>query len=135
MADYVKLLAVANRLINKNGRDIILKRNSRDKADPAKPWRGPGDVSSGFTPLAFSLRGVFVPPNTVREFGITSLGEGTLLQDLITVSQQIVIVAGQAFDFREFNILVDRNEDWGIQGMQVLRPGDITLLAFIGVRR
>lgn len=138
MADYVKLLATANRLVSKNGREIVLYRSNRLSADSAKPWRGPPpvDVNEPTTAdFTLTLRGVFVPPNTVREFGITSLGEGSLMEDMIKVSQQIVIVAGKEVDFREFDKLTDRGETWGIQAMQVLRPGDVTLLAFMGVRR
>lgn len=135
MANYVKLLAVANKLINKNGRNIILQHEERDPKDPSKPWRGPLLEKDGGTPVKFPVKGVFVPPNTVREFGITSLGEGTLMEDMIAVSQQIVIIAGTETDLRQFDTIKDRSESWGIKGLQVLRPGDITLLAFIGVRR
>lgn len=135
MADYVKLLAVANKLINKNGRNIILQHEQRTPADPDKPWRGPQLEKDGGTPVKLPVRGVFVPPNTVREFGITSLGEGTLMEDMIAVSQQIVIIAGTEVDLRQFDTIKDRSESWGIKGLQVLRPGEITLLAFIGVRR
>lgn len=136
MVDYVKLLSVAKRLINKNGRDIILKRGTRQPFDANKPW-GPRtkNPSPGNEGKSLAVRGVFVPPNTVREFGITSLGEGTLMEDMIKVSQQIVIIAGIDEDMRVFSEIIDRGETWGIQGIQVLRPGEIQLLSFVGVRR
>jgi hypothetical protein len=135
MANYVKLLATANRLIAKNGRDVVLKRFPRVPVDNTKPWRGPIEATEEFPDVTLSIRGVFVPPNTVREFGLTSLGEGSLMEDMIKTSHQIVIIPGQSTDIRDFNILTDRDQDWGIKAMQVLRPGDIALLAFIGVAR
>lgn len=131
MVDYVKLQKTAIRLIKKNGREITLIGLNETAADPLKPWNGP--VAGGEENLIVS--GVFVPPNTVRQFGLTALGEGTEFMDLITLSEQVIIIAQGDIDIRTFTEVLDRNERWGIIGMQVLRPGDVTLLSFIGVRR
>lgn len=131
MVDYVKLQKTAIRLIKKNGREITLIGLNETAADPSKPWNGP--AAGGETDLIVS--GVFVPPNTVRQFGLTALGEGTEFRDLITLSEQVIIIAQGDIDIRTFTDVLDRGERWGIIGMQVLRPGPITLLSFIGVRR
>jgi hypothetical protein len=128
--NYVKLQATALRLINENGRAITLVRKSRTPADANEPWNGPTGADT-----TLSLTGVFVPPSSVREFGLPALGEGTEYQDMLRFSQQIVIVAPEANDVRNYEILQDRSDDWGIVATQVLRPGDLTMLAFIGVRR
>lgn len=130
MVDYVRLQATALRLINENGRAITLVRKSRTPADANEPWNGPTGMDT-----SLSLVGVFVPPNSVREFGLPALGEGTEYVDMLRFSQQIVIVAPQANDVRGYEIVRDRSVDWGILATQVLRPGDLTMLAFIGVRR
>lgn len=129
MVDYVKLAATAERLVAKNGREITLVRKSETPTDPTKPWKGP---QAGETLLP--LRAVFVPPNTVRQFGITSLGQGTEFVDLLAFSEQIAIVFQGQNDVREYTTLRD-GVDWNILGIQVLKPADINLLAFIGVRR
>lgn len=129
MVDYVKLAATAARLVEKNGRVITFVRKSETALDPAKPWKGP---TSGET--MFVTRGVFVPPNTVRQFGITSLGQGTEFMDLIQFSEQIVILHQGETDLRQFTTLRDGPE-WNILGIQVLRPADLNILAFVGVRR
>lgn len=131
MVDYVKLQKTAIRLIKKNGREITLIGLNETAADTSKPWKGP--ATGGETDLIVS--GVFVPPNTVRQFGLTALGEGTEFMDLITLSEQVIIIAQGDIDIRTFTEVLDRSERWGIIGMQVLRPGDVTLLSFIGVRR
>lgn len=130
MVDYNRLAATALRLINKNGRSISFVKLNETPADSDRPWNGP---VAGETTI--DLKGVFVPPNTVRQFGLTALGEGTEWKDLVTFSEEIIIVAQGEVDLREYTKVVDRTERWGIIGMQVLRPGDVTLLAFVGVRR
>ena len=130
MVDYVRLAATAKRLIDKNGREISFVKLNETPIDPNRPWKG---TMSGDTLL--TLRGVFVPPNTVRQFGLTALGEGTEFKDLITFSEQIIITAQGEVDLREYTSVEDRDERWGIVGLQVLRAADVTLLAFVGVRR
>ena len=134
--DYDKLALTAQRLIQENGRAITLKRNDRTTADPAKPWNGPTTVEAPTSDL--SLYGVFVPPNTVRQFGLTALGQGTELIDLLKFREQIIITSQGQVDIRNYDRVVDSgypNENWSLTGMQVLRPGNTYILAFIGVRR
>lgn len=131
MPDYTRLAATALRLVQNAGRSITFVRLNETASDPAQPWKGP--ASGGETTL--DLTGVFVPPNTVRQFGLSALGEGTEFDDLVTRSEQIIITAQGENDLRSFTEVVDRSERWGIIGLQVLRPGDTTLLAFVGVRR
>lgn len=130
MPDYVKLAATAERLIRNNGRSITFVKLDETAADPSEPWNGP---ASNETTLA--LNGVFVPPNTVRQFGLSALGEGTEFRDLVTFSEQVIITAQGENDLREYTKVIDRSDRWGIIGLQVLRPGDTTLIAFVGVRR
>lgn len=129
MVDYVKLAATAERLIRLNGRLVSFVRKTEVPLDPLKPWKG---NTAGETLLTVSA--VFVPPNTVRQFGITSLGQGTEFIDLITFSEQIAIIYQADADLREYTTLRD-GVDYNILGIQVLKPGPINMLAFIGVRR
>lgn len=129
--DYTKLAATAKRLVEENGRAIKLISDGAAAADPNKPWEGPAST----TETTVDLFGVFVPPNTVRQFGLTALGEGTEFRDLVTYSEQIAIVFPGETDLRGFNHMEDNGVRWGIIGLQVLRPGPTQLLAFVGVRR
>lgn len=131
MVDYNRLSQTAERLIRNNGRSISFIKLNETPQNSNRPWKGPG--AGGETKVA--MNGVFVPPNTVRQFGLTALGEGTEFKDLITFSQQIIIVAQGNNDLREFTSVEDANVRWGIIGIQVLRPGDVALLGFVGVRR
>lgn len=132
MVDYVKLSATALRLISKNGREINLVRKAQGAADPTKPWDGPTGGTDTLTPI----KAVFVPPNTVRQFGLTALGQGTEFMDLIAMSEQIVIVNPESLELKDYSAVIEADgSSWGIIGLQVLKPGPIQLLAFLGVRR
>ena len=131
MVDYVKLATTAKRLVEKNGRSVVLTGLEGSSVDTDKPWLGPMDAVG--VPLPIS--GVFVPPNTIRQFGLTALGHGTEYIDLVDFSEQIMITFPGETDLRQYRTLVDNSQDWRIIGIQSLKPGDITLLAFIGVRR
>ena len=129
--DYASLKLTVDDLMTEFGRSITLRRIDRTAADSAQPWNGPANPG---TPVDLALDAVFVPPNTVRQFGLTSLGEGTETIDLLRFSEQIAIVA-QDEDLRGYDTLIDGSTNWGIVGYQVLRPGDVYMLGFLGVRR
>lgn len=131
MVDYARLATVASRLIKNNGRSVTFIKLNENASSSSKPWNGP--PSGGETNL--SLNGVFVPPNTVRQFGLTALGQGTEFQDLLAFSEQVIITAQGDNDLREYSSVMDNNVRWGIIGLQVLKPGDTSLIAFVGVRR
>jgi hypothetical protein len=130
MVDYVKLAIVAERLIRQNGRLVTFVRKDRTPSDPSKPWKGPVD---GETTLALSA--VFVPPNTVRQFGLSSLGEGTQFLDLVTFSEQVAIVFPEDNDLRQYQTIRDQGINWNMIGLQLLQPAATKLLAFVGTRR
>lgn len=133
MVDYVAVAATAKRLIEANGRQVTFYAADQTDSDPTKPWLGPATVKSG---AGTSLYGVFVPPNTVRQFGLTALGRGTDFDNLFRVSEQIGIVFPEGgLDVRQFSIVEDGGIDWKIIGIQELKPGDLNVLAFVGLRR
>ena len=129
---YASKVATAKRLINKRGRSIELIRLDESAANTSRPWKGPPSTPSETT---LPLKGVFVPPNTVRQFGLSALGLGTQLEDMISMSDQVIIVAQGEVDLRIFTEVLDDGMRWGIFASQILKPGDVTLLGFLGVRR
>lgn len=132
MVDYVKLSATALRLITSSGRSVSLVRKAQVAGDLTKPWDGP----SGGTDILTPIEATFVPPNTVRQFGLTALGRGTEFDDLIAMSEQIAIVNPEALNLTQYTEIEEADTSrWGIIGLQILQPGDTQVLAFIGVRR
>lgn len=130
MVDYVKLAATAERLITKNGRLIEFVRSVGSPIDPAKPWKGSTDIEE-----VVSLSAVFVTPNQVRIFGLSALGDAVGFQDMIAVSEQLLILFPGENDLRRFQTVRDGSVNWNVTAYQFLKPGSINLLAFAGVRR
>jgi len=129
---YNRLAATAIRMINKRGRLIRLIRFDETAANAARPWKGP-PVSP--TEPSSDVFGVFVPPTSVRHFGLSALGLGTEMESMISTSEQIIIVSVGETDLRQFSEILDQSERWGIFTSQILKPGSTTLLGFLGVRR
>jgi hypothetical protein len=135
--NYTKLLATVSKLITKNGRAVTLY--GQDKAtlvNSNRPWLGvTADIDPTDAEDVLETFGVIVPPNTVRQFGLTSLGEGVEFKNLLAFSENVIIVPGAEVDFKKFNFVRDGNVDYGIKAIQILRPAEVTMLAFLGVRR
>lgn len=129
--DYASLKTTVDALMTEFGRSITLRRTDRTPADTNKPWDGPANPG---TPATITLDAVFVPPNTVRQFGLTALGEGTEVIDMLAFSEQIAIIA-QDVDVRGYDTVVDGGATWNVLAYQVLRPGDVYMLGFLGIRR
>lgn len=132
MVDYTKIASTAQRLIRENGRELVFVRKPLSSADPAKPWKGSDPEVEEIT---LTISGVFVPPNQIRQFGLSALGQGTEFKDLIDFSEQVIIVYPGDNDLRQYKTVRDQNVNWNMIGLQYLKPGTIPLLAFVGTRR
>lgn len=132
MVDYVKMASTAQRLIRENGREVIFVRKPQSSLDPNKPWNGPDPIAQEIT---ITLSGVFVPPNQIRQFGLSALGEGTEFRDLIDFSEQVIIVYPGDTDLKDYKTIRDNGINWNMVGLQFLKPGTVPLLAFVGTRR
>lgn len=129
MVDFTKLAATAQRLLGANGRSVTFIRHSQSLADAGKPWQGP--TSARGTPDETSVQNaVFVQPSSASQLGIASEQS-----DLVMKSDQIMIVAPGTVDLTIFQEVLDDGVYWKITGIEVLRPGATTVLAFVGVAR
>lgn len=129
MPDYVKLAATAERLIAKSGRAITLVKFDRTVETPTKPWRG-AEEPRGSNATETPTVGVFVEPSSA-----TKLGMSAEVTDLLKRSQQMIMLSTQV-DISAYNEVVDSDSTrWKIIGMEKLRPGETTLLYFVGVKR
>jgi len=131
MVDYDRLSATALRLLSANGRAITFIKFNQTPIDVTKPWNGPATGGE----VELELNGVFMSPNSLRQFGLPALSRGTEFVDLVTHSEQIIVVNPQSVDINEYTEVRDGSERWGILGTQILRPGPTTVLAYVGVRR
>lgn len=150
--DFVKLQATVLRLINSNGRDLTLVKQDNVPTNPLKPYEGSSDPS-GPSAVKKTMKGIFVPPTAINQFGLSALGKGSKTIDLFINSEQIIIVPFiepeqyyeegyieegyilGSFEISEFQEVIDGVKTWGINATQILQPGDTPLLGYIGVSR
>lgn len=131
MVDFTALATTAKTLVDANGRDVTFLKFDRAAADANKPWRGPSDAR-GDADASVDLKAAFVEPSGAVRLGITS-EHGALFRR----AQQIMIVpaASTAEDLTTFQEVVDGGSNWKITDIETLKPADVTLLYFVGVRR
>lgn len=120
MVDFTRSQATAARLIRANGRKIALR--------------------GGPLPDLEDIYGSFVSPNAASKDGLVVLGTGTQFENLIRRSQEIIIAATGSHDILNYTVVDDplgpiRGGSWYIVGIQLLWPGEVGVLSYIGVRR
>ncbi len=129
--DYTEIAVLAQGLIDENGRLVTFNRRKQEAADPAKPWRGPGDPSA--VPDATNeVRAVFVGVNR----STPALGLEFVSEELLKRAEECCLVGPTAsFDLATADELVDGTTHWKIEFVQVLKPGDTVLLYAVGLKR
>lgn len=126
MVDFARLAQTAQRLIEANGRSVMLRKRDRTPADPAEPWRGPdttptppdGDVQTAIV--------AFVPPSGTG-FGRNRIIDGTLADSF----DQIGLLAADSvpgIDIEDFSTVEDGTKAWKIENVKTLRPADQTII-------
>ncbi len=133
MVDYASAIETAQRLLAGSGRAVTLLKLGTTPKDPAKPWDGPADPR-GTPDATLDIFATFVGPN--------SLGLSATTDDMIKRSKQVMIVSpGADVDVRIFDEVYDNGVYWkiaetdGVKGVEILRPGDDVVMAYIGVSR
>lgn len=127
--DYSKTLAKSLQLVEKFGRAITFVKLGEVSEDPTKPWHGASDVRTNPSETV-TANGVFVHPESLKE-----TGRRQTTVDFVSKVDQIAIVAfaGSLDQFSE--IIDDDGSRWKIETIDTLRPGSVTVLHFVSVRR
>jgi hypothetical protein len=123
VADFTRLAATAERLIEKNGRTVTVTKQGKTPTDSTKPWRGLS------TPGVASVTGkaVFVEPSKLQRN-----------EDNVKRAEQGVYFAanndgGQALE--TFDTLLDGASTWKILSAELLKPASKKLLYIFAVAR
>ena len=130
--NYIRARNKAQELITRFGRQITLVRPTQIKQNPDRPWKGPDQT---VPPQILVIPGIQLLPNQVRVFQLSALGEASMLEGAILVSELVYIVFQGETDIRDFSFVEDNGVKYHINATQALKPADITLLGYIGVRR
>lgn len=125
--DYNEMLAAAQELIAGAGRLVVFEKLTAVLADPERPWLGSGAPAIASSKEAHAA---FVPLSSYRDLGNVTVNE-SLLQNTTIVG----LVAGTAdFDFSDIHSVTDNGRRYGVQWIDALKPGDVALLYFFGMK-
>ena len=127
--NYSPIAKTAKKLIDRFGRQVTFKRLAQSSADPDRPWEGPVDPH-GTPDASQQLTAVFATSE--------SLGEEAVSPEMVRRSEQFLLAApgpDVSYDLSTFTEVEDGGVAWKIQDVEVLRPGDTTILYIFGVKR
>jgi hypothetical protein len=131
MVNYVSLRALAERLIEKNGRTLTLIREDQNNpADPAVPWGPNLDTED----VSLTLLGVFIEfekedfdGSLVRRGDKRVLAAASSVEDAATGSVNIKI--------EDYDYLEDNGVRWKILTVDAIEPGPLRVYYDIQVRQ
>lgn len=133
--DYVGLAKIARTLINDNGRDLTIQMKSRTATDPTKPWRGStGNVHS------LTVKGIVFPFDfaDVSDSGDKLTFSRELIHDLVRRGDSQCYIAAndtESLPVEEFDSLLDGTDVWKIIQASPLKPGSVTVIYTLHLRK
>jgi len=122
---HIKLAQTAKRLIEKNGRLVVLINSDRTNTDAAVPWRRNLTPSDGGTEI--SVKAVYVYPS-----GDTRMGSEIILDGISLNKKYKYLIFSEdsspGNDYSKFSYVQDGAELYKINTHQELKPGEKTIL-------
>ena len=78
-----------------------------------------------------------IPATFVYPSGLVNLGASSIIAGLFIGCEQIAMIAGDGVnDFAQFDTLNDSDGSvWKIERVETLKPGDVAILYYIGIKR
>lgn len=129
--DYTTIADRAAELVAEYGRSMTAVKFDKVAVDSNKPWEGAADARS--TGVSTVITGISVSISDGLKLGIT-----TQDSDLSKNSDEILIVAlgsASAIDLSLYNEIIDQSINWKITVVEKLKPANMVLLYFVGVKR
>jgi hypothetical protein len=126
VVDFARMAAVAQRLIEANGRTVTIVKHGKNPQDTDQPWRG----SSEYPVATVTGSAAFV--------AASDLGHRVRDDQNVKRADKVALFAavndgGHALE--EFDVIEDGESVWHIVGAQVLQPGSTRLLYLFEVQR
>lgn len=122
--DYAPKVAFANKMIDKYGRSVVFVQVASD-IDPTDPLAGPVSVPV----VSDVVKAAFVYPS-----GLLQLGMSTTNAQLFKNCEQIAIVGNHGIDYAAQTFLNDTDGMvWKVDVVQEFKPGDTSVLYYVGV--
>jgi len=124
--DWSSFVALAKRLIDKNGRSVNIELLSKGPADANKPWRGNATPA---TSISTVVKACFVPATT-EMFGRTIAND-----DMLAKTDQIALVAQSTSNLENYTSINDGNSRYKIEWVWTLKPGSVIIMYAFGICR
>ena len=129
--NYTRFRALAERLIEENGRTMTLVRKDQgNPTDPAKPWRG----STGADDITFDVIGVAI------DFEADEV-DGTLVlrtdKRILVAAKSVTDEGGSAtnLNIEEYSDILDGGTRYAIVNPMVIEPGNQRIMYDLQVRQ
>lgn len=130
MVNFANSKLLAKTLIEGNGRTVTVSRRDTTADDPAKPWRGPpvpgADTTVSVKAVILNFEDALVDGTRVRRGDKKALIAVQSVEDATT---------GTAPDLKSFDTLVDGAQNWNIESVNEVDPGDTSVLYTLQIRR
>lgn len=127
--DYTAMAAMAQEMVDDNGRTVTMIRWKQAPADASKPWEGPDDPR-GTPDATDTVVGCFVPLSG------SGLAKETIDGDALKRTREVCLIGpGAGFDLATANEMIDGSVHKRITFVQTLKPADTVLLYYVGVDR
>lgn len=127
--DYSDLLATAQDLIQRFGRQVTFIKLDASPADADKPWLGAAAPRSSPDDTA-TVYAVNVPVSSLADLGGMSRAD-----DMLRNIDLAMVVEAQGDDLATFHVLQDGGVDYRLKIVKTLKPGATTMLFAIGACR
>lgn len=126
--DYSSDVAFAQEMVAEYGRPVTMVKDVPGTVDASDPLGAPDDDPE----TVANVLAVVVYPS-----GLVNLGLSVRSRELMKEAEQIAIVAADGVnDFSRFTRIIDTDGSvWAVRSTEVFKPGDTTLLYYIGVNR
>lgn len=124
MSDHAKFVSLAQRLIDKHGRQVSVRTLSSTPTDGTKPWKNMTGA-----PTDVSVKAAFVPFRGF-EFGSMFIDD-----ELLKRADQVCLIQGSVGDFESATQITDDGISYKIEWARRLKPGDQVIVYAFGVRR
>ncbi len=131
--NYAPVQTIAIDLITRFGRSMTFERFDQTEQDASAPWDGPADPRT--TPDAtLTADAVAAEPESAVKLGLEALDNELLkkIDQILIVSPPLTFTTD---DLETFNEVIDNSIRYRIEFVRKLKPGNLTLLYFVGISR
>lgn len=130
---YDRMAQVAKRLIESKGRPLTLRKRSDVPMDANKPWRGATQAGDLVTVDVLGL----IVPTGYAEDPVTGVRYATAKATIAALSanEEVAPSTFEEADLRDYDDIVDGDLVWAIKDVTSLKPGDVSLIWKLELRK